>query len=987
MTATSSEPDSADFAALGAPKSLAAALTEREYKQPTPVQARVLGAADADLLVSSQTGSGKTVAFGLVIGKKLLGETDTFEQKDKARALVVAPTRELAAQVQRELGWLFGRTSARIVSFTGGTDLRLDARNLKRGVDIAVGTPGRLVDLIDRKALDLSGIEVVVLDEADEMLDLGFREGLETILQATPETRRTLLFSATLPPGIRTLARKFQKDALALDPRGAAGNSPKAHEDITHVAHLCADGDRLAALVNVLRLADDDRAIVFCRTRENVSELHTQLTARGFAATAISGDRAQEDRTRALEALRRGKVRVLVATNVAARGLDLPDVGLVVHADLPENAEALTHRSGRTGRAGNKGINTFIVEMSARRRAERLFRDAHLKLSWTAPPDAAAVTAHDRANLVTALTEAIGQPQPDDMTTLAEQLLGDHDAVAVVAVLMDRALAGRPAGEPLKSVKLEHASAASPSRGGGASAGFVLFEVNLGSADSADAKWILPLVCRRGGITRREVGAIRIARDRTYVEVAARAAADFAANAAERDPRAPKVVIGPSRDALPGKSAVGPARPARSQGDRPAPRTTTTARTTATKSTPSEGKPARTEHKPVPSEPIDLQNDENETMSNEESQTSAPVSAPEPIVAKPAPAPVAMPTGPLMSEDAPVVIPARGGDRPVTRTQAAAAASKTTFGTKRASERVHERTTERTSYGKPAPRGPSSGAPERTSYGKPAPRGPSSGAPERTSYGKPAPRGPSSGAPERTSYGKPASRGPSSGAPERTSYGKPASRGPSSGAPERTSYGKPASRGPSSGAPERTSYGKPHSSGPSERGSYGNKPAPRGPSSGPGERSSYGKPSSGPGERGSYGKPASRAPSSGPGERGSYGKPASRAPSSGPSERGAYGSKPASRAPSERGSYGKPAPRGTSAGASERGSYGSKPASRGPGSSAPARGPSAGGGRPPARSHAGPPSRGAFGDRGGGGERPPTRGGHRPPPGKGRPAR
>ncbi|HEX4457034.1 MAG TPA: DEAD/DEAH box helicase, partial [Polyangia bacterium] len=600
----SSEPDFADFAALGAPAPLAAALTEREYKQPTPVQARVLDAADADLLVSSQTGSGKTVAFGLVIGKKLLGADEKFEQKDKARALVVAPTRELAAQVQRELGWLFGRTSARIVSFTGGTDLRLDARNLKRGVDIAVGTPGRLVDLIDRKALDLSGIEVVVLDEADEMLDLGFREGLETILKATPDVRRTLLFSATLPPGIRTLARQFQKDAVALDPR----SSSKVHEDITHVAHLCADGDRLAALVNVLRLADDDRAIVFCRTRENVSELHTQLTARGFAATAISGDRAQEDRTRALEALRRGKVRVLVATNVAARGLDLPDVGLVVHADLPENAEALTHRSGRTGRAGNKGVNTFIVEMSARRRAERLFRDAHLKLQWTAPPDAAAVTAHDRGNLVAALTDAIGQPQPADMTTLAEQLLGDHDAVAVVAVLMDRALAGRPAGEKLKPVRLEQSSAAGPSRGGAVSAGFVLFEVNLGSADNADAKWILPLVCRRGGITRREVGAIRIARDRTYVEVAGRVAADFAANAAERDPRAPKVVIGPSRDALPGKSAVAPARPGKSQGDRPAPRSATSA-----KSPPSEGKAARTEHKPVLSEPTAVQNEENET--------------------------------------------------------------------------------------------------------------------------------------------------------------------------------------------------------------------------------------------------------------------------------------------------------------------------------------------------------------------------------------
>jgi ATP-dependent RNA helicase DeaD len=565
-------PPDSDFAALGAPAPLASALRARDYSTPTPVQARVLEATDQDLLVSSQTGSGKTVAFGLTIGRVLLGEATTLPPPPRPRALVVAPTRELAAQVQRELHWLFAETGARIVAFTGGTDLRGDFRMLRGRVDIVVGTPGRLVDLLARGALDLGGVEVVVLDEADEMLDLGFREALETILTATPVERRTLMFSATLPAPIRALARKFQRDALAIDPRAGTRSGP--HEDIHHVAYLCADGERLPSLVNLLRLADDQRVIVFCRTRDNVAELHGQLTARGFAATAISGDRAQEERTRALEALRRGHVRVLVATNVAARGLDLPEVGLVVHADLPENAESLTHRSGRTGRAGNKGVNAFLVERGARRRAQRLFADAHLSLSWTAPPDAPAVAAHDRARLRGEVIEALaaGAANPA-VGALASELIADHDAVLVAAVLLERALKGLPAGEPLTRVDLREAThaprrEAPSSQGGGGGGGMALFEINLGAKDKAEANWILPLVCRRGGITRREVGAIRVARDRTVFEIDARVAANFAANAAERDPRAPHVRITPSTAGLPARSFTPPRRHAPAAKDR-----------------------------------------------------------------------------------------------------------------------------------------------------------------------------------------------------------------------------------------------------------------------------------------------------------------------------------------------------------------------------------------------------------------------------------
>ncbi|HVV51646.1 MAG TPA: DEAD/DEAH box helicase, partial [Polyangia bacterium] len=323
------------FDELPLPAPLAAALAARGYETPTGVQAAVLDPAVAgrDLLVSSQTGSGKTVAFGAALAQTLLAAPAPAAAP---AALVIVPTRELATQVRGELGWLLAGTGLRLASFTGGTPVGGDLRALERGLDVVIGTPGRLVDLLRRQRLPLGALRVVVLDEADEMLDLGFREDLETILEAAPVERRTLLLSATLPPEIRAMARRFQRDAVPIDPRRAEGGPTRAeaHEDITYVAHLVAPADRLAAVVNVLRASDSPRAIVFCTTREGVAGLHAALIARGFAATAISGERAQAERDRALAQLRRGEVRILVATNVAARGLDLPDVDLIVHADL-----------------------------------------------------------------------------------------------------------------------------------------------------------------------------------------------------------------------------------------------------------------------------------------------------------------------------------------------------------------------------------------------------------------------------------------------------------------------------------------------------------------------------------------------------------------------------------------------------------------------------------------------------------------------------
>ena len=569
-------PEPARFSDLDIHAALQRALATRGYDTATPVQAAVLDPAVAgrDLLVSSQTGSGKTIAFGAALAGTLLqpaveGATAIVRQAGAPRALIVVPTRELVAQVREELGWLMASTSLRLASFTGGTAVGGDLRALHRGVDVAIGTPGRLVDLMRREKLALGQVEVVVLDEADEMLDLGFREDLETLLGAAPVARRTLLLSATLPSEIRALARRFQRDALAIDPRkggaDAAGGraAPGAHDDITYVAHLIAGGDRLAAVVNLLRASADARAIVFCTTRDAVGSLHRELVARGFAATAISGERAQAERDRALDQVRQGEAQILVATNVAARGLHLPDVDLIIHADLPLNAESLTHRSGRTGRAGRKGTAVVIASLAERRKAERLLAAAQVRVPWTAPPSGKQIAAAARARLMESLLAEAADGEVnagagvDEGDDLLAPFAGKISSDDLARRLLARELQHLPVGETLAPVILP--SADSDRRFGAAGSQplarrrdpgemarqGVMFRVNLGAQDQADPRWLLPLICRRGGVTRREVGAIRVGPSETLFEIAGDAAADFALSASQSDPRAPQVRMEP----------------------------------------------------------------------------------------------------------------------------------------------------------------------------------------------------------------------------------------------------------------------------------------------------------------------------------------------------------------------------------------------------------------------------------------------------------
>ena len=520
--------------------SLARALAARGYDDPTSVQEAVLQppATGRDLLVSAQTGSGKTVAYGLAAADTLLGEAERFERAKAPVALVVAPTRELAMQVHRELSWLYADTGARIVSCIGGMDLRREAQSLAGGCHIVVGTPGRLCDHLTRGRLDISGLKVVVLDEADEMLDLGFRDELETLLDKTPTSRRTLLFSATIAREIASLARRYQRDALRIDT--ASGNRIQ-HADIEYRAVLAARDDELHAVVNVLRYFESPTAMVFCNTREMVRHMHGSLLERGFASVALSGELSQSERSRALESLRTSQARVCVATDVAARGLDLPDLGLVIHASLPTDPATLLHRSGRTGRAGRKGTCVVIVPQIRRRRAETLLSAANVNANWSGPPTADEIRTRDSERLLA--DPVLAEPLEAEDRALAARLLEGRapEEIAAALIRMHRARLPDPEeiapAPPIRVHERYHERAQErtlrpasdrPRPERGPTGGGIWFRLSIGRHDRADPKWLVPLICRRGGVTKRDIGAIRIAERETLFEISPAIAARFA---------------------------------------------------------------------------------------------------------------------------------------------------------------------------------------------------------------------------------------------------------------------------------------------------------------------------------------------------------------------------------------------------------------------------------------------------------------------------
>jgi ATP-dependent RNA helicase RhlE len=348
------------FSQLGLSPAACASLSRLGYQTPTPIQAKAipLVLTGVDVLARAQTGTGKTAAFGLPTIERFLAPRAAGGHT--TRGLVLVPTRELALQVHQSLASYGASTRLRVVAVFGGVSMHGQIQALRRGADIVVATPGRLIDHLQRRTIDLSAVEVLTLDEADRMLDMGFLPALRRVVAALPRRRQTLLFSATLSEDVMRLSGEFTRDAVRVDvsPRQVVAAA------VTHHVHQVAVDRKRDVLTHILTAPDAGQALVFCRTKRGANRVGEDLERRGVRADVIHGNKSQGARGRALDDFKSGRVRVLVATDIAARGLDIPHLPLVVNFDLPLVAEDYVHRIGRTGRAGQQGRAISLVTAS-----------------------------------------------------------------------------------------------------------------------------------------------------------------------------------------------------------------------------------------------------------------------------------------------------------------------------------------------------------------------------------------------------------------------------------------------------------------------------------------------------------------------------------------------------------------------------------------------------------------------------------------------
>jgi ATP-dependent RNA helicase DeaD len=541
-----------------APAGLGAALRNAGFQQFTAIQRAILQPelASRDLRISSQTGSGKTVALGLLLAQTV-AEACSKQPARKARAprvaapvaLLIAPTRELAGQLGRELGWLYAPLRARVLVVTGGTSVMQERADLQKLPEVVIGTPGRLLDHLRAGAMTLDEMQALALDEADEMLDMNFEEELDGILAYAPDARRTHLVSATFPREVVRLADRLQQRPVSV--QGTVLG--EANTDIEHLVMLVRSADRFDAAINVLLRHPDDKTLLFVRTRAQTQRLADALCGAGLNARPLNGEMTQRERNATFMQFRTGAVRYLVATDVAARGLDVQDIGRVVQVDLPDNADVFTHRSGRTGRAGRRGTNVLFAAAHAEYRVKGLLRGAGVEARLVSIPSPDEICGAAAERVGETLLRDLGTKQPSECSrVLAERLLAEHSPEALVASLLERE-SERGQGTPRevrddrKSPRRERkASNGAPKATGRRRAGggdFITYQLSWGAHAGADTRRLLAMVCRRGEVTSELVGAIRIAPNSSTVEISASVAKQFEQAMARPDKRNPRAKI------------------------------------------------------------------------------------------------------------------------------------------------------------------------------------------------------------------------------------------------------------------------------------------------------------------------------------------------------------------------------------------------------------------------------------------------------------
>ena len=549
----------AGFASLGLRPELLAALTALGYEEPTPIQREAAPPllAGHDVLGQAATGPGKTAAFAL----PLLHNLPPAPRAGGPSSLVLVPTRELAEQVSQAVERYGSSLGVRVLPVYGGTPIGRQLAALKRGVDIVVGTPGRVLDHLGRGTIDLTGLRSVVLDEADEMLDMGFAEDIEAILEETPAERQTVLFSATMPPRIDAIARRHLREPVRIT-MGRATLAVGELPLIRQSAYLVARMHKPAALGRILDVEDPTAAIIFCRTREEVDELTELLNGRGYRAEALHGGLSQDQRDRVMTRLRAGTTKLLVATDVAARGLDVDLLTHVVNYNVPSAPEAYVHRIGRVGRAGRQGAAITLVEPREQRMlsaVERLTRQpvtiedvpsvADLRSRRLARTRAAIAATLGTSGAVSgdASEEPVAGVSPEELERfrgILEELTGEHDleTVALAAIRMLHEASGGdgddaeippvarsprdkrdrvrdPRGDHRRGERHDDDGPGRPSRGRPANAGSARLFLGIGRRSGLRPQDMVGAIAGESGLNARDIGAIEIQDRFALVEV------------------------------------------------------------------------------------------------------------------------------------------------------------------------------------------------------------------------------------------------------------------------------------------------------------------------------------------------------------------------------------------------------------------------------------------------------------------------------------
>ncbi|MCU7722439.1 DEAD/DEAH box helicase [Actinoplanes sp. KI2] len=516
------------FAGLGLRAELLRALTVLGYEEPTPIQREAIPplVAGHDLVGQAATGTGKTAAFALPVLQVLTGG----REDGGPQALVLVPTRELAEQVSQAVHRYGRELGVRVLPVYGGQPIGRQLQALRRGVDVVVGTPGRVLDHIERETLRLGDVRTVVLDEADEMLDMGFAEDIEAILAETPAERQTVLFSATMPPRIDSIARRHLRDPVRIT-MGRKAVSPDELPLVRQSAYLVARAHRTAALGRILDVEAPTAAIVFCRTREEVDQVTEALNGRGYRAEALHGGMSQDQRDRVMGRLRAGSTELLVATDVAARGLDVEQLTHVINFNVPAAPEAYVHRIGRVGRAGREGCAITLAEPREQRMLKAIERLTGQRITLEKLPTVTDLRARRLELTRAALQSSLETDDLERYRVVLDSLTGEFDVedIALAAVRLLHEAAGGDADEkeipsPAPVPDADRSQRGARGKARATESGVTRLFFGIGRQAGVRPQDLVGAIAGESGISAREIGAIQITDRFSLVEVPASAA-------------------------------------------------------------------------------------------------------------------------------------------------------------------------------------------------------------------------------------------------------------------------------------------------------------------------------------------------------------------------------------------------------------------------------------------------------------------------------